>query len=78
MAHQKLNYSCPLVFKGDWFQDPLQISRPLYKMALNNAYSEPSTSTDSQMQIRNTVFDPWLAESVDVTPRDMKGRLYIY
>lgn len=33
-------------------------------MALNNAY----TSANSQPQMENTVFDPWMIESVDVKP----------
>lgn len=48
-------------------------SGPLYKIAYNNAYNQPSVSMDSQLynSIINTV------ESVDAKPGDVKDQLYL-
>lgn len=37
---------------------------------------QPSTDEDFQPWIENIVFDPWLFESSDAKPTDMKGQLY--
>ena len=52
-------------------------SSPWYRMTWNNAYSHPSTSTDSQLWIKNTVFDLRLVEYTDVKPGYTEGRLSI-
>lgn len=50
---------------------------PSYKMMLNNAYNQSSMSVDSQLQIKNTVFDPGLDEAKDVKSKDTESQLYI-
>ena len=75
--------SCPSVSVGDWFQDPqgyqnLQMLKSLRHNGADQGISRHSTSLDSQQWSKNTVFDPRLAESTDVKPRDTKGRLCTY
>lgn len=53
-------------------------SSTLYKIMQNSAYSWPSTSVDSQPQIKNDVFNPQLVESIGAESREMEGSLYIY
>lgn len=49
-------------------------STPLYKIVKNDAYHWASTPVDSPSQMKNTVFDLWLVESMDAKP----GHVYIY
>lgn len=42
------------------------------------AYSLLSASEDSQLQIENTVFDPWLVECAGARPRDKNNWLYLW
>lgn len=53
-------YMVILTICGNWFQDPHRhqnpsTSTPLYKMASNNSYSQPSTSVDFQ-RVLKTLF----------------------
>ena len=75
LTPQKLNYSFPSISVGKSFPGtPMNIkfhgcSSTLYKMAQNNASSQPSAFAG---------FNPWLVESVDVKPEHTLGSLYIY
>lgn len=59
---------------------PLQLKYQNLRMLKSYKMEErqPSTLTDSQPQIKNTVFHSRLVESVDMKPKDMEGRLCIY
>lgn len=46
-------------------------------MVLNNVYSQPSASSESQQRTENTILDPQLFESGDVKPTYAKGWLYL-
>lgn len=47
-------------------------------MVYISIYGWPSTSTDSQLWIKNTVIDLWLNESTEAKTGHMEGQLYIY
>lgn len=53
-------------------------SGPLYEMAQDNAYGQHHTAVDSKPQVKNTVFDPQLVESLYVKHGDTEGWLCIY
>lgn len=54
-----------------------ECASPLYKMVENNAYSKPSASANSQIWVKNTVFNPSLVEFMDVKPGNRKDWLYL-
>lgn len=61
----------------DWTAFRYRLIKFIYASYMKNV-NDSFANLSREPQIKNTVFEPRLAEYVDVNPRDTKGQLYVY